>query len=85
MILQRYCEIWRSIKPTGTTVWTATCVQEAIVVARENASPVNATHVLVTGSLYLVGATLELGFNHCSAEVDGVSGEAQDPTGAPQL
>ncbi|KAH8754628.1 folylpolyglutamate synthase [Diaporthe sp. PMI_573] len=58
LTLRRYHEIWKSIKPTGTTVWTAACVQEAIRTARENAGAANTTHILVTGSLYLVGATL---------------------------
>lgn len=56
---QRYFEIWKRFYPSSVIEVTPN-VEDALRIAKEFRDEGDEIHVLVTGSLYLVGAALSL-------------------------
>lgn len=58
--LARYRQTWQDVRRTDVA-YTATGIEEAVQIVKKESRAGQETHILVTGSLYLVGSFLKSG------------------------
>lgn len=58
-LLEQYIKPWKKAYPRSK-VWKVTSIESALGVAKNIGAQENATHVLITGSLHVVGEALRI-------------------------